>query len=1079
MKFSIIVVALNPGEKLGETLKSVLGQTCGDFEIILKDGGSTDGSMEPWRDADPRIRYFNEPDRGIYDAMNQAVAYASGEFILFLNSGDLFADNSVLERTARVIDGLAQTQGTSGGASQAQESGAPGGVSQPLRRVVLYGDTIGEKNGVAIASAPRITGFTCYRNIPCHQSCFYSAELCREKPYDLQYKIRADYDHFLWCFYRAGAQFRHLSFAVASYEGGGFSESKANRKRDKEEHRAITASYMTAGERLRYQTALALTLAPLRRFMAENRALSGMYHRLKTNVYTRKKWFLAALVFFLLEMLLFAGPQGWARGDCANYLVGENSWRLQGNYEEQNVCQIFSPQYEQLESIGIVISTDEELSDGGFTVTITDWNETQIFETYISYDQIESDVYFDIETNLKLSPGKEYALSVRLEETNDGKEPALKVCGSGGLRENRILIFEEETEDLQLLCRYSYSNVLSFGKLIKLLLLCGGTSILIAFSMPKSRLFRGILGGIVLILLPPVLGARLELLTLYGGFLLPFAMKWNVGLMYAVELVLLLCSGSIAITALVVDLMITVLYSANYFVYSFRGNPLRIGDISAIQTAAQVVGKYALVPNEHLAMAWCIAVFLGVLACKTRIGRRHTFSVRRFIARILCFSLGCGILLVGGHQLFYTDFLVDHGFSNLHGFDQLLTYQFDGYLVGSCLDIQNSRIEKPTGYSEEKVSEILGQYKDETQEQDEQNQPHIILIMNESFSDLRVLGNLELSEENMPFFSELKENTVRGYTNVSVLGGGTANSEFEALTGCTMAFLPSSYYTYQQGISEPKDSLVSVLQKNGYHTYSIHPESKGNWNRERVYQYLGFEESLWKDNFVDAQMIHAGVSDLETYKKVEQLFEERKQGERLFVFDLTMQNHGGYTRQSVETDYHISALNADCAEAGLYLSLIRESDEAFSSLIRYFEQQEERVVICMFGDHQPKFDDNAFYEDIYNVTDGLTREKILFNQYRTPFLIWANYDIEERENVEISANYLAPLLLQTAGVRGSAFFRYLSELMEEYPVITQNGYIDQRGEIHEWSGTKQELLPYRMLQYNFLFDDESIGWGFR
>lgn len=277
MKFSIIVVALNPGEKLGKTLKSVLEQTCGDFEIILKDGGSTDGSMEPWRSADPRIRYFSEPDRGIYDAMNQAVSYASGEFLLFLNSGDLFADSAVLERTARVIEEMRQMPGvqTAGGQSQ----------TKPLSRVVLYGDTIGEKNGVAIASAPGITGFTCYRNIPCHQSCFYSADLCRERPYALQYRIRADYDHFLWCFYRADARFRHLGFAVASYEGGGYSESRENKKRDKEEHRAITAAYMTAGERLRYRAALMLTLAPLRRFMAENRLLSGGYHRVKRFFY--------------------------------------------------------------------------------------------------------------------------------------------------------------------------------------------------------------------------------------------------------------------------------------------------------------------------------------------------------------------------------------------------------------------------------------------------------------------------------------------------------------------------------------------------------------------------------------------------------------------------------------------------------------------------------------------------------------------------------------------------------------------------------------------------------------------------
>ena len=142
---------------------------------------------------------------------------------------------------------------------------------------------------MTIASAPRITGFTCYRNIPCHQSCFYSTGLCREKPYDLQYRIRADYDHFLWCFYQGGAEFIHLGFCVSVYEGGGYSESRENRRRDRQEHRQITEHYMKKAELWRYRGAMALTLAPLRRAMAENRVFAGAYHWLKDNLYHRKK----------------------------------------------------------------------------------------------------------------------------------------------------------------------------------------------------------------------------------------------------------------------------------------------------------------------------------------------------------------------------------------------------------------------------------------------------------------------------------------------------------------------------------------------------------------------------------------------------------------------------------------------------------------------------------------------------------------------------------------------------------------------------------------------------------------------
>ncbi|MCI9336121.1 MAG: glycosyltransferase [Lachnospiraceae bacterium] len=275
MKISVITVCLNAGEKLRETLENILEQSCMDLEVIVKDGGSTDGFLESWQRENAagsgaeRVRVFVEKDRGIYDAMNQAVAHARGEFLLFLNCGDLLDDRDVLERTCRALEEEAK-------------------AGTDMDRLILYGDTKGEKNDVAIASAPQITGFTCYRNIPCHQSCFYSAALCRERPYDLRYKIRADYDHFLWCFYRAGAKMRHMDFPVAVYEGGGFSEQRENRALDRQEHREITAKYMGRWELLGYRAIMACSLAPLRTALAESRMFSGFYHRLKERIYRRK-----------------------------------------------------------------------------------------------------------------------------------------------------------------------------------------------------------------------------------------------------------------------------------------------------------------------------------------------------------------------------------------------------------------------------------------------------------------------------------------------------------------------------------------------------------------------------------------------------------------------------------------------------------------------------------------------------------------------------------------------------------------------------------------------------------------------
>ena len=276
MKFTVITVCLNPGEKLESTLNSILRQTCTDVEVVVKDGGSTDGSVTEWQrktaripDAE-RVKVYVEKDKGIYDAMNQAMDHVEGEFVLFLNCGDVLYESDVLERTLKIIE-------------------AEAAAGTDCSRLVLYGDTYNEKNQAVIASAPAITGFTCYRNIPCHQSCIYSAALCKEKPYDLQYKIRADYDHFLWCFYHGKANMYYMGFTVASYEGGGYSESRENLQRDRQEHRQITSTYMSKGELFRYRGIMACTLAPLRSAMAESRVFAGIYHWLKKCVYGRKR----------------------------------------------------------------------------------------------------------------------------------------------------------------------------------------------------------------------------------------------------------------------------------------------------------------------------------------------------------------------------------------------------------------------------------------------------------------------------------------------------------------------------------------------------------------------------------------------------------------------------------------------------------------------------------------------------------------------------------------------------------------------------------------------------------------------
>lgn len=271
--FSILMVSLNPGGKLVETMESVVRQSYRDYEVIVKDGGSGDGSLEALRaylerqGCRDRVRILEQPDTGIYEGMNQATRAARGEYLYFLNCGDSFASDQALARAAAEIRS----------------------AGRELCSRIFYGDIYDALRGQMVASNPHMDDFACYRNVPCHQACIYHHSLFEERGYEPGYRVRADYEHFLWCYFRRDARPRYIPVTLASYEGGGFSETPENRRRSAREHREITALYMSRGQRLKYRLILLATLAPLRTKMAESPVWSGFYNRCKKLLYRRER----------------------------------------------------------------------------------------------------------------------------------------------------------------------------------------------------------------------------------------------------------------------------------------------------------------------------------------------------------------------------------------------------------------------------------------------------------------------------------------------------------------------------------------------------------------------------------------------------------------------------------------------------------------------------------------------------------------------------------------------------------------------------------------------------------------------
>lgn len=214
MKISILIVTLNSGEALIKTIDSCLKQNYHNYEIIVKDAGSTDNSIETLP-IDGKIRVITEPDKGIYDAMNQAASYASGDFSIFMNSGDSFYNDDVIENISSFLRNCNSEEET-----------------------IYYGDCYTENRDSILKYPEPFTDYVCFTMVLCHQATIYPTKLLKERPFNLNYRIAADYEYYVYA-YTHEVKILHIPVVIARYQGDGASETVKNRKRALQERREI------------------------------------------------------------------------------------------------------------------------------------------------------------------------------------------------------------------------------------------------------------------------------------------------------------------------------------------------------------------------------------------------------------------------------------------------------------------------------------------------------------------------------------------------------------------------------------------------------------------------------------------------------------------------------------------------------------------------------------------------------------------------------------------------------------------------------------------------------------------------
>ncbi len=554
-------------------------------------------------------------------------------------------------------------------------------------------------------------------------------------------------------------------------------------------------------------------------------------------------------------------------------------------------------------------------------------------------------------------------------------------------------------------------------------------------------------------------------------------------------LIALFCvSGRLKIAIWLECLVAFLLGLSNYYVISFRGAPIQPWDFASIGVAASVASgyDYSIKKNVWICIIGLILICAIAYFCNMRMPRILKRSFRLWTPATWKITGRRSATIRGAAIVLSVAALIIYGFNvgsdatvkRFKIYDKLftpltMTYK-DGTPVAFLIEAKYMRVEKPEGYSKKNAEDLLSQYADATDSEGESVKPNIIVIMNEAFSDLKILDDYSTNIDEMPFVRSLlrgTDNSVSGYLDVSVVGGNTANTEFEFLTGDSMAWLPQGSVPYQQYVNRPTESMASTLKQNGYSTVAIHPYKPKGWCRDTVYDYFGFDRFYSVGDFENPQTLRKYVSDKADYEKIIELYENRNESEPLFIFNVTMQNHSPYTEEFEDFDPEVQVEGIKSQATNQYLSLMHRSDEALEELISYFDNQTEPVILVFFGDHQPT---DSVVSPIYKLNGrnvySLSDEEETY-RYKVPFVVWSNTELAMSDtDVSMSPNLLGAKVLQMAGVSMTPYERFMCELGDRYDSISLMQVRDSDGSVSVPSESREELSDYRILQYYHLFN---------
>jgi len=520
---------------------------------------------------------------------------------------------------------------------------------------------------------------------------------------------------------------------------------------------------------------------------------------------------------------------------------------------------------------------------------------------------------------------------------------------------------------------------------------------------------------------------------------------FTVFLIIAITDVLLIIFKNKKLPVLIFYNLLLILNIINYWVYTITNQPLMATDILILKTVGNVISWVSISNND-------IIGFIPILLL---------FGLFNFIfIKFIQFKNYKENNKKDKFKKIFTSLIVIYAFSAFVPNQNKQLYLFtERYGLIANLFVTAKPLELPNGY-ENFTKEI----EEEKEIVSNEKKPNVIVIMNEAFSDLSlVYDDFNTSSEYIPYTKSLMKEYPSGITYASIIGNNTVSSEFEFLTGIPTGLTTRGSVMYKQYVDENSKSIVDEFENNGYRTIGIHPFTANGYNRDKCWEYFGFDETYFDTDFKNTKNIKEYISDESFYDKIIELHKENK-SEPLFVFGISMQNHASYGEANMESEIKNAKLetleNEDLNtlietnfdnQLNEYITLSNISDKALKKLIDYFESVDEDTIILYYGDHQPMLDITS----TSTIDDGVSEE--FMNKYKIPYILWSNYDLKVEVPNETSINYLSGILFDGIKFNTSSWFEYINNIKKEYPVVTENFIKNNTGEVFENSVIKSTL----------------------